>query len=91
MWEMRGAGSIMNSNKTDPVLEQCANILLDVLKEIGIKTSSNQFSGFNNDYGSPNTLIGAKERLQDFVELLEDKIFKTGPIESDHQFTSDYI
>jgi hypothetical protein len=86
-WELDSSSVIIHSMITDGVIEQCANLLLDVLKEIGLKITSTHFSGFSRD----KNYQGAKDRLQDFVELLEEKILKVTPIEEEHKFKSDFI
>lgn len=77
----------IHSVVTDEVIEKCATLLLEVLKEIGLKITSTHFNGFSRD----KNYQGAKDRLQDFVELLEEKIFKVTPIEEEHKFKTDFI
>jgi hypothetical protein len=60
---------------------------LDLLKEIGLKITSNQFGGFMRD----KSHMGAKERLQDFVETLESKMYRMDQNEVEHQFKTDFI
>lgn len=75
-WEDDGVTALSASVHTDSVIEECASILLDVLKDIGNKVVSSHVSGFLKQ--SPYDAV--KDMLQDFVELLENKIYKVSDV-----------
>lgn len=68
-WNLSNSSIIGTNRGSDSILEECANILLDVLKEIGIKFTTNHFNTFSRDVSYTET----KEKLEDYVELLESK------------------
>ena len=76
-----------SSNYTDSIIEEWCNIFLEVLKELGNKLVSTHIGGFSRD----KSMNSAKDRLQIIIENLENKIYKTGPIDSEIRYKSNDI